>query len=212
MCRRPVARRALPIQSRAYRWIRWMRNCEEFGVNEFKMSRSAPGHRACDRPGARCDAAGHDGGLRRFPYITHGAFGALAFGIGTSEVEHVMATQCLLMKKSKPMLIVVEGELGRGVTAKDIALAIIGKIGTAGGTGYAIEFGGARSAPFHGRSHDPVQHGHRGRRACRTWSRPTKKPSIISRVARSRPRPSCGTRPLPIGALCTSMLVRNSIP
>ncbi|OHX19605.1 3-isopropylmalate dehydratase large subunit [Chromobacterium sphagni] len=74
---------------------------------------------------------------------THGAFGALAHGIGTSEVEHVMATQCLVAKKSKNMLVRVDGKLGAGVTAKDVALAIIGKIGTAGGTGYAIEFGGA---------------------------------------------------------------------
>ena len=73
---------------------------------------------------------------------THGAFGALAHGIGTSEVEHVMATQTLVAKKSKRMLVKVDGKLGKGVTAKDVALAIIGKIGTAGGTGYAIEFGG----------------------------------------------------------------------
>jgi 3-isopropylmalate/(R)-2-methylmalate dehydratase large subunit len=74
---------------------------------------------------------------------THGAFAALAFGIGTSEVEHVMATQCLVTKKSKSLLIRVEGQVGRGVTAKDIVLAIIGKIGTAGGTGFAIEFAGS---------------------------------------------------------------------
>ena len=74
---------------------------------------------------------------------THGAFACLAHGIGTSEVEHVMATQCLLQKKSRTMLIRVDGELGPGVTAKDVALAIIGRIGTAGGTGYAIEFGGS---------------------------------------------------------------------
>ena len=74
---------------------------------------------------------------------THGAFACLAHGIGTSEVEHVLATQCLLQKKSKTMLIAVEGRLGKGVTAKDVALAIIGTIGTAGGTGYAIEFGGS---------------------------------------------------------------------
>ncbi len=73
---------------------------------------------------------------------THGAFGALAHGIGTSEVEHVMATQTLLAKKAKNMRVLVEGELGKGVTAKDIVLAIIGKIGTAGGTGYTIEFAG----------------------------------------------------------------------
>jgi len=74
---------------------------------------------------------------------THGALGALAFGVGTSEVEHVMATQCLIQKKSKTLLIRVDGAVGPGVTAKDIILAIIGHIGTAGGTGYAIEFGGS---------------------------------------------------------------------
>ena len=74
---------------------------------------------------------------------THGAFGALAHGIGTSEVEHVLATQTLLAKKAKNMLVKVEGKLAAGVTAKDIVLAIIGKIGTAGGTGYTIEFAGS---------------------------------------------------------------------
>jgi len=73
---------------------------------------------------------------------THGAFAALAFGIGTSEVEHVLATQCLLMKKSKSMLVRADGALARGVTAKDLILSIIGRIGTAGGTGHAIEFAG----------------------------------------------------------------------
>ncbi|HSD00413.1 MAG TPA: 3-isopropylmalate dehydratase large subunit, partial [Casimicrobiaceae bacterium] len=73
---------------------------------------------------------------------THGAFAALAFGIGTSEVEHVLATQCLLLKKSKAMLIRADGALPRGVTAKDLVLSIIGRIGTAGGTGHAIEFAG----------------------------------------------------------------------
>jgi 3-isopropylmalate/(R)-2-methylmalate dehydratase large subunit len=84
---------------------------------------------------------------------THGAFGALAHGIGTSEVEHVLATQTLLARKAKNMLVKVEGQLARGVTAKDIVLAIIGRIGTAGGTGYTIEFGGAaiRSLSMEGR-------------------------------------------------------------
>ncbi|NBU18772.1 MAG: 3-isopropylmalate dehydratase large subunit [Betaproteobacteria bacterium] len=84
---------------------------------------------------------------------THGAFGALAHGIGTSEVEHVMATQTLLAKKAKNMRILVEGTLQKGVTAKDIVLAIIGKIGTAGGTGYTIEFAGSaiRSLSMEGR-------------------------------------------------------------
>ena len=74
---------------------------------------------------------------------THGAFAALAFGIGTSEVEHVLATQCLVMKKAKTMQVAVEGKLGHGVTSKDIALALIGKIGSGGGTGYVIEFAGS---------------------------------------------------------------------
>ncbi len=84
---------------------------------------------------------------------THGAFGALAHGIGTSEVEHVLATQTLLAKKAKNMLIRVDGQLARGVTAKDVVLAIIGRIGTAGGTGYTIEFGGSaiRSLSMEGR-------------------------------------------------------------
>ena len=84
---------------------------------------------------------------------THGAFGCLAHGIGTSEVEHVLATQCLLQKKAKRMLVRVDGELPAGVTAKDIVLAVIGTIGTAGGTGYAIEFGGSaiRSLSMEGR-------------------------------------------------------------
>ena len=73
---------------------------------------------------------------------THGAFACLAFGIGTSEVEHVLATQCLVAKKTKSMHVVVDGRLGRGVTAKDVALAIIGKIGSGGGSGYTIEFAG----------------------------------------------------------------------
>ena len=74
---------------------------------------------------------------------THGAFGALAHGIGTSEVEHVMATQTLLAKKARNMLVKVDGQLAKGVTAKDVVLAVIGRIGTAGGTGYTIEFGGS---------------------------------------------------------------------
>jgi len=84
---------------------------------------------------------------------THGAFAALAFGIGTSEVEHVMATQCLVQKKSKTLLIRADGRLASGVSAKDLVLAIIGRIGTAGGTGHAIEFAGeaVRSLSMEGR-------------------------------------------------------------
>lgn len=79
---------------------------------------------------------------------THGAFGALAHGIGTSEVEHVLATQTLIQKKAKNMLVCVDGKLPQGVAAKDIVLAIIGKIGTAGGTGHVIEYAGEAIEPL----------------------------------------------------------------
>ncbi len=96
---------------------------------------------------------------------THGAFGALAYGIGTSEVEHVLATQTLIQSKSKNMRAVVDGKLPPGVTAKDIILAIIGEIGTAGGTGYALEYAGeAIRVAVDGRPHDGLQHVGRGRR------------------------------------------------
>ena len=80
---------------------------------------------------------------------THGAFGALAFGIGTSEVEHVLATQTLIQKPAKNMLINVEGELQPGVSPKDLVLAIIGEIGTAGGTGHVIEYSGKALSLIH---------------------------------------------------------------
>ena len=100
---------------------------------------------------------------------THGAFGALAHGIGTSEVEHVLATQTLIQQKAKNMRVRVDGALPEGVTAKDIILAIIGEIGTAGGTGHVIEYAGdAIRSALHGRAHDHLQHVDRGRRPCRT--------------------------------------------
>ncbi|NNM79545.1 MAG: 3-isopropylmalate dehydratase large subunit [Gallionella sp.] len=118
-------------------------NCAEFGVNEFKMSDVRQGIVHVVGPEQGATLPGMTVVCGDSHTSTHGAFAALAFGIGTSEVEHVMATQCLLMQKSKSMQVCVEGALGRGVTAKDLALAVIGKIGTAGGTGYAIEFAGS---------------------------------------------------------------------
>ncbi len=118
-------------------------NCAEFGVNEFKMSDVRQGIVHVIGPEQGATLPGMTVVCGDSHTSTHGAFAALAFGIGTSEVEHVMATQCLLIKKSRAMQVQVDGSLGRGVTAKDIALAVIGKIGTAGGTGYAIEFAGS---------------------------------------------------------------------
>ena len=118
-------------------------NCATYGITEFKMGDIRQGIVHVIGPEAGLTLPGMTVVCGDSHTSTHGAFGALAFGIGTSEVEHVLATQCLWQKPSKTMLIKVDGTLGRGVTAKDIALAIIGKIGTAGGTGYAIEFGGS---------------------------------------------------------------------
>ncbi|WP_455207641.1 3-isopropylmalate dehydratase large subunit [Kaarinaea lacus] len=117
-------------------------NCSEFGITEFKMEDVRQGIVHVIGPEQGATLPGMTVVCGDSHTSTHGAFGALAFGIGTSEVEHVLATQCLIQKKSKNMLVSIDGEVGPGVTAKDIVLAIIGEIGTAGGTGYAIEFGG----------------------------------------------------------------------
>lgn len=118
-------------------------NCAEHGVTEFKMNDVRQGIVHVIGPEQGATLPGMTVVCGDSHTSTHGAFGALAHGIGTSEVEHVMATQCLVQKKSKTLQVVVDGKLGNGVTAKDIALAIIGKIGTAGGNGYAIEFAGS---------------------------------------------------------------------
>src|SRR5690349_2114129 len=119
------------------------RNCDEYGIVEFKMNDRRQGIVHVIGPEQGATLPGMTVVCGDSHTSTHGAFACLAFGIGTSEVEHVLATQCLLAKKSKAMQIVVEGNLGHGITAKDIALAVIGRIGTAGGTGYAIEFAGS---------------------------------------------------------------------
>lgn len=118
-------------------------NCTEFGITEFKMGDIRQGVVHVMGPEQGATLPGMTVVCGDSHTSTHGAFAALAHGIGTSEVEHVMATQCLVAKKSRAMQVKVEGVLGKGVTAKDIALAVIGKIGTAGGTGYAIEFAGS---------------------------------------------------------------------
>ena len=118
------------------------RNCQEFGIPELAMMDHRQGIVHVIGPEQGFTLPGTTIVCGDSHTATHGAFGALAFGIGTSEVEHVLATQTLLQKPSRTMLIRVDGAVAAGVTAKDIVLAIIGKIGTAGGTGYTIEFGG----------------------------------------------------------------------
>ena len=117
-------------------------NCAAFGINEFKINDPRQGIVHVIGPETGACLPGMTIVCGDSHTATNGALGALAHGIGTSEVEHVMATQCLVTKKMKTMLVRVDGQLGLGVTPKDLVLAIIGHIGTAGGTGYAIEFGG----------------------------------------------------------------------
>jgi len=118
------------------------KNCAEFGITEFDMSDIRQGIVHVVGPEQGATLPGMTIVCGDSHTSTHGASGALAFGIGTSEVEHALATQCLTQKKSKNFLIKVNGYVSAGITAKDIVLAIIGEIGTAGGTGYAIEFAG----------------------------------------------------------------------
>ncbi len=117
-------------------------NCRDFGIAELNMADPRQGIVHVIGPEQGFILPGATVVCGDSHTATHGAFGALAFGIGTSEVEHVLATQCLLQRKSKSMLVSIDGDLGPGVTAKDIVLAVIGEIGTAGGTGFVIEFGG----------------------------------------------------------------------
>ncbi len=117
-------------------------NCDEFGVVEYKINDARQGIVHVIGPESGACLPGMTIVCGDSHTATNGALGALAHGIGTSEVEHVMATQCLVAKKMKNLLIKVDGTLGKGVSAKDVVLAIIAKIGTAGGTGFAMEFGG----------------------------------------------------------------------
>ena len=119
------------------------RNCADFAIPEFTMDDIRQGIVHIVSPEQGATLPGMTLVCGDSHTSTHGALGALAHGIGTSEVEHVLATQCLIQKKSKSMRVNVEGNIPFGVTAKDIVLAIIGKIGTAGGTGYTIEFAGS---------------------------------------------------------------------
>src|SRR5579859_1032971 len=119
------------------------RNCDEYGIVEFKMNDRRQGIVHVIGPEQGATLPGMTVVCGDSHTSTHGAFACLAFGIGTSEVEHVLATQCLLAKKMKNLRVDIEGPLPRGVTAKDLALAVIGTIGTAGGTGHTIEYSGS---------------------------------------------------------------------
>ncbi len=140
----PTKDRHLPIldQTAKGQFDALARNCEETGVRLFDMHSSNQGIVHIIGPELGITQPGLTIVCGDSHTSTHGAFGALAFGIGTSEVEHVLATQCLIQFKSKTLLVRVDGRRPKGVTAKDLILAIIGKIGVAGGTGHVLEYGG----------------------------------------------------------------------
>ncbi len=123
-------------------------NCEEYGIELYGLGSSVPGHCSCYRTRIRITQPGMTIVCGDSHTSTHGAFGAIAFGIGTSEVEMVFATQCLLQSKPKLMRINVEGELNKGVVSKDIILYIISKISASGATGYAVEYAGSAIRTF----------------------------------------------------------------
>ena len=174
-------------------------NCDELGITQFKMNDLRQGIVHVIGPEQGATLPGMTVVCGDSHTSTHGAFGCLAFGIGTSEVEHVLATQCLLMKKSKTMHVVVEGQLGLGVTAKDIALAIIGKIGTAGGTGYAIEFADTTINYIKGRPFAPQ--GEMWERAVTYWKTLHSEPeavfdrTVTLDAAQIKPQVTWGTSP-----------------
>ena len=189
MCRPRTATRASPNRNRALQVETLEKNAKDFGIEYFAMDDIRQGIVHIIGPEQGWTLPGTTIVCGDSHTSTHGAFGALAFGIGTSEVEHVLATQTLRAQHSKNMRVTVNGKLPDGVTAKDIALAVIAKIGTAGGTGYVIEYAGeAVRAPVDGRAHDPVQPDHRRRRPRRPDRGGRHHVRIMSRASPARPR------------------------
>jgi 3-isopropylmalate/(R)-2-methylmalate dehydratase large subunit len=153
------------------------RNAAEFGITLYPMGDPGQGIVHVIGPEQGRTQPGMTDRLRRLPHATHGAFGALAFGIGTREVEHVLATQTLPQVRPKWMAVDVDGELPAGVTAKDVILAVIGRIGTGGGIGHVIEYRGSaiRSLSMEGRMTVCNMSIEAGARPA--WSRRTTRPS-----------------------------------
>ena len=188
-------------------------NCDRYGITQFKMNDVRQGIVHVIGPEQGATLPGMTVVCGDSHTSTHGAFGALAHGIGTSEVEHVLATQTLLARKAKNMLVRVDGALPRGCSAKDIVLAIIGKIGTAGGTGYTIEFAGSGDPRAqHGRPHDGLQHGDRGRRARRPDRRRRDHARLRARPSVQPDAASSWSRPRRTGARCTPTPTRTGTP
>ena len=169
-------------------------NCREFGIPIYSIGSERQGIVHVIGPELGVTQPGMTIVCGDSHTSTHGAFGALAFGIGTSEVEHVLATQTLQQRKPKSMRILYEGELGYGVTAKDLILGTIGRIGTDGGVGHVIEYAGpARGGALDGGPHDGLQHDDRGRRPGRN-DRPGRHDLRVGRRARGRAGPTPARR------------------
>src|SRR4026208_1548694 len=180
------------------------RNCEEFGVRLFPMGHAEQGivhvvgpQRGLTQPGMTIVCGDSH-------TSTHGAFGALAFGIGTSEVEHVLATQTPPLTQPGTMAVTVDGDLPAGVTAKDVVLAIIGRIGTGGGIGSGVEYPGA------GIPRPPTGGPLRGARRARSpaWAPPTPPRSPTSKADRTRRRAPTGSGRSTTGAACRPTMGR----
>ena len=181
-------------------------NCDRVGITQFKMNDRRQGIVHVIGPEQGATLPGTTVVCGDSHTSTHGAFGALAHGIGTSEVEHVLATQTLLARKAKNMLVRVDGKLPRGCSAKDIVLAIIGRIGTAGGTGYTIEFAGSaiRALSMEGRMTVCNMAIEAGARAGLIAVDDTTIAYLAA--ARSARRASSGSWPRPTGARCSPTL------
>ena len=165
------------------------RNCAEFGVPVYSLGSDQQGIVHVIGPELGVTQPGMTIVCGDSHTATHGAFGALAFGIGTSEVEHVLATQTLVQNKPKSMRILYEGELGPGVTAKDMILGTIGQMGVNGAGGHAVEFAGpADRGALDGGPHDDLQHDDRGRRP-RGHDRARRDDVRVAARARRRDRP-----------------------
>ncbi len=158
----------IKVESAARQVKEFEKNCREFGIELHGLGSDTRGIVHVIGPELGATQPGKTIVCGDSHTATHGAFGALAFGIGTTEVGHVLATQCLLQRRPKTLAIEVTGKLRPGVTAKDLILAIIGEIGVSGGTGlrHRISRLGHRSI-VDGRAHDRLQHVHRGRRTRR---------------------------------------------
>ena len=203
-CRPPTAATASKIRNRRCRWRRSPRTPSISISNIMTSTTSVRASVTSSGPEQGFTLPGTTIVCGDSHTSTHGAFGALAHGIGTSEVEHVLATQTLVQAKAKNMRVVVDGVMPEGITAKDIVLAIVGELGTAGGTGYVIEYTGEGDPrPVDRRPHDRLQHVDRGGRPRRSDRSGREDLRLFRGQAEGAEGRRLGCRGPPIGRRCT---------